>query len=948
MDNKTRNASAFFTMPPDRPDLAANQRDLYRTLYAALSYIPILQGFITLGFGTIYLLSLMGLLETNEPRLLIVSAISAAAALLHLPLFSLLRRGKLNEVAAGLLIINGLMLASPVLIWQNIIWLPIILVSGPSIVFATQRGLHRNYRIGSFIFGVILVSAIFAVDHFITYKRMIIGNSLGQMAAVSIYLMIIIAMAALVIMNSRITFFTISSRLVTIFTFVALLSSITTLLVAALANIYNDRQKVFLELNAASSVRTVQIQVNLDNLGRDVNLSLKDPTTDRRIQYILSNKPGEPIYQSNYDLVQVFLEGQLSQNSRYQEILLLDGNGKSLISTTQANKGIDFSSYNFFQNILKGINYAVEYNFPTSFDQSSIILARPIIVDGFMRGAIIARTSFESINQIVAAKTGVGETAETYLVALINGKMVPISNTRKIINSKGIITTPTTMAILERVNQDFGIWDNYSGKSVLGSFVRIPALNAVLIAEVEQQEITQKTVNISLTNAIIGIFTLLLSFAIVFITSLSISFPIVDMAQKASSLANGELATRMQVERQDEIGTLASSFNSMAGELQALVKTLEQKVEDRTGDLQKQANYLRVAAEVARDATTAQDLDDLLNRASKLVLDRFGFYHTGIFLLDERKEYAILRASPTAAGREMLGRNHRLKVGQVGIVGNVAATGVSRISLDTGLDSAFFNNPSLPNTRSEMALPLKVGDEMIGVIDVQSEKPEAFTQDDIGILQIMADQLALAIQRVRLTEEQQDNLRQLETANQSFTLSSWNSFSRGMDSKQGYTFDGMHILPLESFPSESQDALTKGRTVVLPPLNKNDINSSALAVPLKLRDQIIGILRIQFSTETISTDTISLVEETAGRLAIALENARLYTETQKIAERERAISEVSNRLTASVNIENILRATVQEIGRMLPGAEVIVRLEQNSAPESTTPLNESGGVRTGQ
>jgi GAF domain-containing protein len=401
------------------------------------------------------------------------------------------------------------------------------------------------------------------------------------------------------------------------------------------------------------------------------------------------------------------------------------------------------------------------------------------------------------------------------------------------------------------------------------------------------------------------------------------------MAQKATNLANGELSTRMQVDRQDEIGTLASSFNSMAGELQALVKTLEQKVEDRTQDLKKQANYLRVAAEIARDATTAQDMDELLNRATQLVLDRFSFYHTGIFLLDEHKEFAILRASPTQAGREMLARNHRLKVGQVGIVGNVAASGLSRIALNTDLDSSYFNNPSLPNTKSEMALPLKVGDEMIGVLDVQSEKPEAFTQDDIGILQIMADQLALAIQRVRLTNSQQENLRQLETAYQHFTLSSWNAFTQDADSKQGYSFDGIHITPLDIFPFETREILATGQSVVLPSLNKKDLNGSSLAVPLKLRDQVIGILTIQFNTETISSDTISLVEETALRLAIALENARLYTETQKVAERERTISEVSNRLTTSVNIENILRTTVQEIGRMLPGAEVVVKLERN-------------------
>jgi len=928
MNNQFRNALDYLTLPSNLPGLDTEQRDLYRTLYAALSFVPTLLAFIALGFWIIYLLGTVNLLDSNDSRLLIVSAVSALASILHFPLFSLIRRARFNETAAGLLAINSLTSCVQILLWKDIQWLPIVVSAAPTLLFVTQRGLQRNYRIGSLIYGIINVSAILLLDRVITFERMVIGNSLAQMAAISIYIMVLTAIAVLVLMNSRINFHTISGRLVVTFTFVALLSSLATLIIAALANLYFDRQKVFQELNASSSVRTLQIEVALDELRRDTTLTFNNAIIDQHIQYLLTNKAGTQIYQNNFDLVQAYLLRQQTQSPRYQEVLLVDKDGISIYSTKYQNTGKDFSKYDFFQNARIGINYAVEYNFPTSFDQSSIILIRPFIYNGFLSGAIIARTGFDSIKQILAAKTGVGATAETYLAASINGQLVPISNTRAIANS--VNTQPAEQAINQRVNQGFGVWNNYTGKSVLGSFVRIPALKTVLIAEIEQNEVTQKTFNISLINAIIGLFTLVLTFVIVLITSSSISLPIVNMAQKATDLANGNLATRMQVDRQDEIGTLAASFNSMAGELQSQVKTLEQKVEDRTQDLQKQAKYLRVASEVARDATTASNLDDLLNRSAELVLERFGFYHTGIFLLDEQKEFAILRASPTDAGREMLSRNHRLRVGQVGIVGNVAASGLPRIALDTEHDSAYFNNPLLPGTRSEMALPLKTGNQLIGVFDVQSDQPDAFSQDDIGILQIMADQLALAIQRLRLTLEQEKNLQQLEKAYQNFTFSSWSAFIQDSTAKQGYTFDGLHINRLSDFPLESQEILSQNHAVVLPATNKKDPNSSSLAVPLKLRNQIIGILTIQFNTKTITSDTISLVEESATRLAIALENARLYTETQKNAERERMIGEVTNRLTTSVNIETILRTTVQEIGRMLPGAEVVVKLDPAS------------------
>jgi len=277
----------------------------------------------------------------------------------------------------------------------------------------------------------------------------------------------------------------------------------------------------------------------------------------------------------------------------------------------------------------------------------------------------------------------------------------------------------------------------------------------------------------------------------------------------------------------------------------------------------------------------------------------------------------------------MLARKHRLKVGQVGIVGNVAATGISRIALDTGLDSSYFNNPLLPHTRSEMALPLKVNDELIGVLDVQSEKPEAFSQDDIGILQIMADQLALAIQRMLLAKKQEENLRELEGAYQSFTLSSWKSFRQTANLKKGYSFDGMHFSRIENLPVENHQSLMTGKSVIIPSQSQTDLSGSTLAVPLNLRDRVIGVLTIGFNSDVIPQETIDLVEDTAGRLATALENARLYTETQLVAEREQAISQISSNISKALDVDGILRSMVEELGNKLMGTKIEVQVTAN-------------------
>jgi PAS domain S-box-containing protein len=185
---------------------------------------------------------------------------------------------------------------------------------------------------------------------------------------------------------------------------------------------------------------------------------------------------------------------------------------------------------------------------------------------------------------------------------------------------------------------------------------------------------------------------------------------------------------------------------------------LEQQVAARTADLTRRQVQLQVAAEVARDASGGSDLQVLITRAVDLICERFGFYHAGIFLIDRTSEYAILRAAAGEGGRRMLAAGHKLPVGKTGLVGYVTQTGKPRIANDTGVDAVHFNNPFLPETRSEMTLPLRTGERIIGALDVQSNKENAFDDDDIGILQVLADQLAVAIERTRLFEQMQTTL----------------------------------------------------------------------------------------------------------------------------------------------------------------------------------------------
>ncbi|GAB4479589.1 MAG: hypothetical protein OHK0031_00030 [Anaerolineales bacterium] len=910
----------FFNLPLEAPDLPAEKRPFYRVLSTALSFIPLMLSFNALGFTLVYGLAAIRILDVADSKLLWVALISLAAALLHLPIYPLLRQRRLQVVALWLLLINGLATASQILLWQNFT-LPLALVSiAPVLIFLRYEGFELRTKIISVAFGALFAGLILFGESQISYQRLALTD-LSSMAGIFVYGVMLTLEVALVLFNAGVEFKTIAARLVVTFALITIMSAVTTLVVAALGSFYYNRESVFNQLHGVANIKQTQIVNVLSSMDAEISIPVKDPLVYQRIQFLLGAPAGNFAYQFNYDLVRANLLKLREQSSRYTEIFIVDDIGQVVVSTNRSNEKQIDAGQRFFTRALQGENFAIERP-AASGASATLLIMKPILKNGIFVGALVARATLDEIKTIMESKSGIADTLETYLVGTdYNAITATRTGAGAYVSTEATLNAVGSGGIL--AGQGNGIYTNYQNESVLGDYSYIPQIESVLVAEIKQQEVIVGILALMLSNLGVGLFTALMAFAIVFVTSRSISGPITTLAERAKRLAQGDMESRILIDRQDEIGQLAENFNTLSNELQMLVQTLEKKVEDRTQDLQKQANRLRVASEVARDATTSRNLDELLNRSAQLVLDRFGFYHTGIFLLDPQREYAVLRASPTEAGRAMLERNHRLKVGEVGIVGYVSASGEPRVALDTGSDATYFNNPLLPNTHSEMALPLKINNQVIGVLDVQSQESNAFDQDDIATLQTMADQLALAIQRIQLVEELQKNLSELEQTYQQFTLSSWRNYASSGKGLAGYQYDGNKLIPLSSLPTETANVLRQGRPVSIPGENK-----TILTVPVKLRDQVIGALKMEFNGENLTAETIKLAEDIAARLAIALENARLYTETQKQAARDRLTSEIAAKIGSSVNVETILRTAVQELGRVTPGAEVVVKIKK--------------------
>jgi len=265
-----------------------------------------------------------------------------------------------------------------------------------------------------------------------------------------------------------------------------------------------------------------------------------------------------------------------------------------------------------------------------------------------------------------------------------------------------------------------------------------------------------------------GVFALVAAALAFFVTRAVVS-PISDLAVVARKMAAGDLTARAPFRRRDETGELAEAFNRMADEVAGMVGELEGRVAERTQALAYRTVQLETAAQVSEAAGRLLDPGELERQMVVLIQERFDYYYVGLFLVDEHGEWtgepgrwAVLRAGTGEAGRQMLEAGHKLEVGGDSMIGGCVAGGLARIALDVGEEAVRFDNPLLPETRSEMAIPLITRGQVIGAISVQSKREAAFGEQDISILQTMATQVANAIQNARLFESVQSSLAQTE------------------------------------------------------------------------------------------------------------------------------------------------------------------------------------------
>lgn len=641
----------------------------------------------------------------------------------------------------------------------------------------------------------------------------------------------------------------------------------------------------------------------------------------------------------DHALVRRILDNEVSNQLRefrdispgHVELFITDKYGANLASTNrtsdyyQADEGWWQAAY----NSREGAIFISQPEFDESSSTYAVLIALPLYLDGEVVG--ILRSTYDV----------------TYLTALLGeARVVEIGHADLLISDHQLLgagdLTPDDLTGVSRMAGAFDSMDVDGTPSIVSEHhVTAPDDNAASFAVsnlewsvVVHQSLDQAFLRVedqTRATTVISMVVLLAAALLGLIASQRAASPLVNLTDVTSQIAEGNLDVRADIQTKDEFGALSTSINRMAGQLQEMLKGLEQRIADRTADLnaarlqsEKRAQDLHSISEISRIISSEQRMSTLLPLITRLVSEKFNFYHAGIFLLDDNRLFAVLQAANSEGGQRMLNRGHRLELG-TGIVGTAAQTGKPRIALDVGADAVFFDNPDLPTTRSEMALPLKIRGETIGALDVQSTRAGEFTEEHVNIVSILADQIAIAIENARLFARTQQALEEVQALYNQYLQKEWKSLQSKIPNV-GYLQTTSGGKPLEA-PVETDDirlALHTGQTMVS---KGNGANTEpSVIVPIKLRGQTIGVINIRSVSmdRKWSRDELNLIQSVTDRLALALENARLFEETSRRAEREKLVSEITGKIRSVTNPQAMVQMALEELRNALGASRVQV------------------------
>jgi signal transduction histidine kinase/HAMP domain-containing protein len=599
----------------------------------------------------------------------------------------------------------------------------------------------------------------------------------------------------------------------------------------------------------------------------------------------------------------------LEQDPGFSEFFFYDTNGEVLASSDETQLGKIVTRQPYFTPSLADSYIQTPY-YEIGGGQLTMLVTLPIRdTDNTVVGAVAGQLNLDLLGQIMLERTGLPGSGETYLVSAQSNYLLTPSRFGGYELTRAYHSVGIDQGLAGENGS--GTYNNYQNPPVrvIGVYRWIPSLQAALLAEVDEADALSAFNTARFNALLLTMGGALLAILVGLYAATRVSRPILALTNTATRIAGGDLKERATVRQRNELGLLASAFNDMADQLQQLIGSLEERVSARTRDL-----FLTL--EVGQLATRVYQQEDLLPRVTDFIRERFDLYYTQVYLIDDAQRYAVLAAGTGEVGEQLLDRHHRLDLRETTIVTQAAQTQRPVLVLDTEASPVHKLNPLLPETRSEVAIPLIVGDQVIGVLDMQARQAETFREDNLPVFEAMANQLASAVRSARSYAETRVAVERADAINRRLTGAAWESYLGHLSIGEavGYEYD---LQEVTSF----SDALAAAEGV------SGDGNERQLVHPVALRGQPIGAIQLEEDSDrTWTAEEVELVKDVAERVALAVEQFRAFdatqialTETEEQAQRLAELNAMAAELSAAPDLNAVYRIVATWTDRILRG-----------------------------
>lgn len=761
--------------------------------------------------------------------------------------------------------------------------------------------------------------------------------------------------------------------------------------------------------NASLTGAAAETSAALDTFIADGLNNVRTAAQSHIWEEYLALLPAERAGSESEQVLYIDLRAQARRDQTYiSSVGLLDTNGLDVADTVSTEVGDSKADHDYFKAVIQtGLPYVSPAEFSQATGELSIFFAAPVRdangkIVGVLRicynAAVLQQTIIQRAtklgveggefilldeNHIRLAVSGHPDMILKSVTPLRADKLAQLQAERRLPADQPVEDLSTNLPEFEEGLTNAASQPIFAAETLprgeesgdeTGEQIAVAGMDTQpwLVAAAQQQAIYLAPVAAQTRTAVIAtlIIAALVAAAAVLVAQ-TISRPVVNLTNVAQQIAAGDRVVQAKVEAGDEIGQLAGTFNQMTGQLR---KSFE--------DLDRRAAQLATVAEVGISTSTILESDRLLQEVVDLTKERFNLYHSHIYLLDEAGKTLVLVAGAGEPGRQMKAKGFSIPLNrEQSLVARAAREQKGVTVNDVTQAPDFLPNPLLPDTRSELAVPMIVGNRLVGVFDVQSEVVGRFTDADINIQITLAAQVATSIQNVRQYEQAQKRAAELASVAEVSTVASRELNVEKMLSavvhltqrrfglyhahvfifnentaelkiaacgwKEGDEHEGTHGTAVIPLTQEQSLVARAGRTrqaVIV-----NDVHNepgwlpnpllpdtaSELAVPLVIGDRLLGVLDVQSDRpDAFTQEDASIQIALASQVATALQNARSYAEARRQAEVETMLNVIGQKIQSTTKVEAALQIAARELGHALGMRQTLVTLDPASlAPE---------------